>query len=472
MLTIAVGWIAAAPCAQVPAQFRELIGSPEATRFVAPGDFDGDGDLDLVAGGLAQLTLFDNDGTGALRPTTITPSGMTHAMAAGDMDGDGDLDVVCATANDVLLLRNHRGSFSVGTRAPGGVLATDCELVDVEGDGDLDVVFATLFTVVTFLNDGTGAVVAAPSGTLPSVSLIVDLAQRDVNGDGHPDLLLAGTASAHLFLGTGSGFVDRTPLVSGLPPLVGPELVDVDGDGVVDLVGVTNQNLNVFLGDGTGRYGPSSVRPATPTAVSRLSVGDLDGDGDVDLAGTDFGLSSTPLVTLLINDGTGVFADETGRRYGAVLGAGVTPIIGDFDGDRDLDVFVGSAQTWFAPADDRLLVNRAIDLRADAEVLPGTQLRIDVAREPGYGAGLYVGLLAIGVEWGPTPTAFGNVHLDPMARSLSPTPMTMFGEGTLFEPVPPDPGLAGLEFAVQGLAIDLLGRAPPRLTGFQRVRIR
>src|SRR6185295_17441186 len=74
-----------------------LVGAANDNYAVAWGDYDGDGDLDLSAASLSNLTetLFRNDGAGKFTITTSFngTSGYTHDLAWADVDNDGDLDV-------------------------------------------------------------------------------------------------------------------------------------------------------------------------------------------------------------------------------------------------------------------------------------------------------------------------------------------------------------------------------------------
>ncbi len=113
------------------------------------GDFDGDHDVDFVLG----ASLFRNSGAGAFTAVAAglpqPPSAGQRGSAAGDFDHDGDLDVVLAFAGPAmpaaLFVNDGTGAF---TLRPGGAdvaptYATDIDPADLDGDGDLDAVLTT-----------------------------------------------------------------------------------------------------------------------------------------------------------------------------------------------------------------------------------------------------------------------------------------------------------------------------------------
>src|SRR5258707_116028 len=133
---------------------------------VLSGDFNGDGNLDLVvAYGSGSLALLPGDGAGGFKPKIdlVIPSGNLHVLAVAHVDGDGKIDFVWASSRSNgalhLFLGNGDGNFRAQPvlSSPGGVV-TGIAVGDLNHDGKLDLVIRKFDQIVVLFGKGDGTI--------------------------------------------------------------------------------------------------------------------------------------------------------------------------------------------------------------------------------------------------------------------------------------------------------------------------
>jgi hypothetical protein len=191
-------------------------------------------------------------------------------------------------------------------------------IADLNGDGNSDVV-ATLNNdnqVAVYLGDGSGALGAPLRFAIGSHPYGLRIA--DVNGDGIPDLVTAneGDSPGHagsisVLLGNGDGTFQAPVDYATGTDTEGIAVGDLNGDGVLDLVATNsdyygygqNSSLSVLLGNGDGTFQPAMTLPSDMTPVG-VEIGDLNSDGFGDIAVSNFDSHS---VTVYFGNGDGTF---------------------------------------------------------------------------------------------------------------------------------------------------------------------
>lgn len=278
----------------------------EAKSRVTTADLDQDGDLDLVCAPRSgeeyrMLSVLLNDGTGQFTVAYECSTDWWPAeICADDLDGDGCPDVALLTydvdvyADNLLIYRNlGDGTLAAPAVYPvsttgGEVLATFLATGDVNADGfvDLAVSLPELNTVSILTNNGTGVFDDLAQVTVDDYPEQVALA--DMNGDGSLDILTANRAYGDATIVTNDGtgqFSDRTDIPVGTTP-TSLIPVDLDGDDDLDFLcaGRSPENrLFVMHNEGSLNFSEAQTLALSDRALA-LAVGDLNGDGRVDVA--------------------------------------------------------------------------------------------------------------------------------------------------------------------------------------------
>jgi hypothetical protein len=321
-------------------------------------DMDGDGDFEIVQGTAdGGLHVLQADGTeldGFPVYTDALPvhspgltddpphEGLMSGAAVGDLDGDGVVELVIGSVGGKVYAFSSQGELLAGypvsiegralseigpeTAWDPAILGTPT-LGDADGDGDLDVIVAAGDQKL-YVWDATGALHAGYPMDLcidcsTGARIVSSPSVGDIDGDGDLDLAV-GT--------------NEIPIGdSGVVFLIDLESAAVWDGWPITRDGLINQEILPVVGAGH----PSST-----------ALGDLDGDGDLEIASPAF--LSTP--DLLHHDGSvaldpGYAADSFGTNAsfmdGSFLSMVTNPSMGDLDGDGLPDVALGGSSVLY-----------------------------------------------------------------------------------------------------------------------------
>ena len=323
----------------------------DITFSLAWGDWDGDGDLDLAAGNYGGANrVYSNDGLGlASSLTSVWTSAdteLTNGVAWGDWDGDGDLDLVAGNYGVANRVYENTGGALISVWTSADTDSTySVAWGDWDGDGDLDLAVGNRYHANrVYANDGLGQ-----AGSLTSVWTSVDtdetysVAWGDWDGDGDLDLAAGNSGQANrVYENDGLGQPDSLTSVwtsTGTNYTTSVAWGDWDGDGDLDLAagGYPNQ---VYANDGLGQPGSlTSVWTSADTDTPRsVAWGDWDGDGDLDLAAGNISRANR----VYANDGLGQPGSLTSVWTSTDTDHTYCVAWGDWDGDGDLDLAAGN----------------------------------------------------------------------------------------------------------------------------------
>ncbi len=256
------------------------------------GDYDNDGDLDLAVGNIEQDFIYTNDGNGNFIETACNDSVPTNFVKWIDIEGDGDIDLFIGNngSGPNYIYYNQENGNLIKTEFLDPLDITGISKGDFDDDGDIDLVISSWNEdlVIILLNDG--------------------------NNNYSPDFL-------NEFNGAVSVFV-----------------FDVDNDSDLDIIlgaGCCIDSSEVYKNDGTGIFSLFSRFGDEGAHMSKLSIADVDDDGDIDITSTTG--DSDSKVCIYRNNGNGKFTSLLIDNINFSCAE-----FGDIDDDNDIDLVVGA----------------------------------------------------------------------------------------------------------------------------------
>jgi hypothetical protein len=319
----------------------------ENSQSIALADIDGDTDLDMIVANASGQgnRVYTNNGSG-----TFTDSGQTlgssdsQSIAVGDVDGINGLDIVVANAStqaNLVYLNDGSGNFSDSGQALGTGNSQSIVLGDVDGDADLDIVVANAGAQANriYLNDGNG--IFSDSGQALGTNDSQSIVLANVDGVIGLDIIVANASGQgnRVYTNNGTGtFTDSgQSLGSGNSQSIA--VGDVDGINGLDIV-VANagaQANQVYINDGNGNFSAGAAFGANDSQSIVLTDvdGDVGGAPDIIVAN-----ASGEGNRVYLNDGSGSFTDS-GQSLGTNVSQSVA--VGDVDGDGDEDMAIANS---------------------------------------------------------------------------------------------------------------------------------
>ena len=270
---------------------------PYGDNKIAAADFNNDGLLDMVTASessyVHQIVIALNDGKRGWLPDRVfeTPVAL-KAMAVGDFNGDGNTDVVTAhtynTKQIVIYLGDGKGNLGEPITRSYDTGIENVTAGDFNGDGKDDLfVIDSMPRGFVLLSNGDGTFSTTPEFSTEPIRYNVTPLTGDFNKDGKLDLVVTGDSGITIWIGGGDGTFTRggnqpNTASYGANMVVG----DVNSDDKLDVVTQTSgadTTIIRLFGDGKGGFESSSAQTITGQS-SQMIIGDFNSDGIDDLA--------------------------------------------------------------------------------------------------------------------------------------------------------------------------------------------
>lgn len=453
------------------------VNAPAEVLLQAPGaigdfdvfDADLDGALDLVVADSFGLNLYLGQGGGGFGGAVTLAMGVAgFEVAVGDLDNDG-LDDLAYTSGPSFTATSLEVFYNLGGGAFGppewvtNQNAQSLQIANVSGSSLPDIVFSTPSLVGVFVINNNGQSPLPPPFSLPALVFAGIVDASDVDSDGDQDVLVRDGIQVFWFENQAGALQAPVTLASGLHPA--GAVADFDGDGIGDLLLGKDGKLSWSPGQGDGTFGAERIFESDFYFAQFASVGDLDGDGGVDVLATGAGNTLSWYPNLLSTDcnSNGVF-DSQEILLGLVEdcnGNGVPDSCdllqpgADLDGDGQLDACVPPG---LSPSRIEASLAGGGAQRLVLESDLGSQLYLILSSATGSSPGTPIGGLTVLLNLDDiTLWSIASANVAPYTESLGFLDPMGFADAVFTVPAGESPDLVGLELHHAYVTFDALG---------------
>lgn len=323
------------PAFRAKTPWAQLWSRPGGSAYapLSAADLNGDGRLEVVYGS-PDGGIYAYEWNGSLLWRRPAPDVVDFATTVVDVNGDGDLEVVFAATGNIdrriYAMDAATGTYDWVTNAlPANEANAPLAISDVDGDGVMEVFVGATDRYLYAFNGTDGS--QRWSILLPGAGWGYGAAVGNVAEDGAPEIVYT-TSAGSFYIVRRDGSVVRTVSPGFNSAIVTPSLGDMDGDGVLDIVagdGSNNGNEFAFRGDGSTVW----IYSSTSNQYGGQILVDFEDDGALE---TVFAMTRRDSVRVLDNLGNSRWAFPT---LGIIQG---TPAAADVNLDGVEDILIGS----------------------------------------------------------------------------------------------------------------------------------
>ncbi len=348
---------------------EHLIDAGKGANSIDCGDFDGDGDADVMSAGTNEIAFYENldFGSGSFLKHSI--AGGASVICAADVDGDNALDVISGGSKEIAWWEYASAdTFTKHLVDDQYFQSRSLYTLDLDSDGDMDVLAASSSKreIAWWENDGSENFAKKTiSGNLPTIKSIYAI---DMDRDGDVDMVSVESSTIAWWENDGLQNFSKHIVASKLNFAVYAVANDLDKDNDVDVIGVDEYGNQIILWENDGLQNFAKVViDAEINWPTWVYVSDLDNDDDLDILAVS---NSGDYVCLYENLGSNNFYKQIIRKN--FDGANCVHAV-DIDNDGDMDIVAGTSSTaheviWW---ENPLLVNPNLKT-PDIAVLPDT----------------------------------------------------------------------------------------------------
>jgi len=310
-------------------------GCNDASPVIADVDLDGHLEVVIPASSPSLVYCFDGrDGSVKWTRSTGSSNCIDSPPAVADVDNDDKPEILLGTFyGNVFCLNGEDGSIcwqkNLGSDS---YIQSEPAVLDLNNDGQLDVV------VAQFAGDCRVYALFANNGSilwfsdLPSDYMYHGCSFADIDADGKPELVI-GSYDHHLYVFNGEdgslAWEYTAPFYIGAPTSIG----DVNNDGFYEIVFTSYNILGVLSHNGSLLWDLTTGGDLFRGAA----LADINADGVLDVL---FGSYDGIFRAVRGDSGQVIWTYDLQSEYGRVFEMDHAPVIADFNGDGNIDVFI------------------------------------------------------------------------------------------------------------------------------------